>query len=92
MCTETELFHPQIRSPHHLVLLQVLGSIADDDLPVLQDVTAAGDREDHQGILLDQQDGGALFIQAADDGTVRVWGLGSERDTEIPSIIIGAKD
>src|SRR5918997_7153347 len=44
------------------VLAQLLGGGRDDDLPRLEDVAAGGDLEGDIGVLLDEEDRGALRV------------------------------
>ncbi len=60
------LLNTQIRFAYHLICFKLCGGVGEDDLAGLDDVTAVGDRKRHQGVLLNQQNGGAFLVDLLD--------------------------
>src|SRR5215218_6214624 len=55
-----DLFLAEVSLADGLVAEKGGGAVGEDDLAGLEDVATVGDAERHQGVLLDQEDGGAL--------------------------------
>ena len=63
----TTPFYPRVCLPDALVRAQRLRVVRERDRAGLEHVAAAGDVERHQGVLLDEQDRGALLVDLDDD-------------------------
>src|SRR3954469_1529527 len=60
---------------------QVRGGARLDDPAALEDVAVLGDRQRHGGVLLDEQDRGALTVDVEDDVADRLHDLRSQAET-----------
>ena len=60
--------HPQIRFLHGGIREELVGGVFHDDAAVFHDIGAVGDTERLVGVLLDEENGGAVGIDLLDDG------------------------
>ena len=83
----------QIGFFHCLVLQQLLAGAGGDDLACLQHIAPVGHGQGHLGVLLHQQDGGAVLVQVLDDlNDLLGLSLESEDYDSIGGFMIGMLD
>src|SRR5258706_10002776 len=56
----------KVGAAHEVIGQQILGSIAQDDAPLLQHVAAVRNVQRHKGVLLHQEDGDGLLAHGVD--------------------------